>query len=171
MKDPFVVATSDSSAASAVDSPTGWYCLLLVGAGVTVVALLDLFLLFVPPRWSSLEWEFGTIGQMFESLPLVTLGIGIMASAAMATGWQRIRTVVVTLSFLMSLAILILGAVFALDFAPELKALGGDPQRAYALKLGSLKTGLEAAVYFLLYLALGVWTRRRTRRTRAGGTK
>ncbi len=168
MKDPFVVATSDSQGSDFVDSASGWQVFFVVGLGIAIVDLLDVALMFMPPKWSSLEWEFGTIGTMFESLPLLTLGVGMMAAAAMASQWKRIRLVVVILSFLMSLAILILGAVFALDFAPMLRA-APDPNQAYALKVGSLKTGLDAVIYFLLYLALGVWTWRRTRRTRAGG--
>ena len=171
MKDPIVVAASNSVGSDFVDSETGWRVIFLIGLGATIVDLLDLVWLFVPPRFASLEWEYGTIGGLFDGLPLLTIGVGLMAAAVMASNWRRMRTVVVLLSFLVSLAILILGAIFALDVAPIVRAQN-DPGQAYVLKLGSLKTGLEGAVYFLLYLALGVWTWRRNRKTkRAGGVK
>ncbi|HEY2806655.1 MAG TPA: hypothetical protein VGI92_12430 [Gemmatimonadales bacterium] len=168
MKDPVVVAHSDAKAAARqVDNQAGWSYLFAAGLGITIVALIEVILMFLPARWSSLDWEFGTIAGMFDSLPLMTVGLGSMCAAAVANGWRAARISVAVLSSLLSLMILVMALIFALDIPAVLRA--ADLSMQYSIKLGSLKAGLEAGVYFLLYLALGVWTWRRIRRTKRAG--
>lgn len=163
MKDPVVVAHSDSrAAADYADNATGWTYLFILGLGVAAVGMTEVVLTFFPAQWANLDWEFPTIAGFFDSLPLVTIGIGSMAAAAMANHWRVMRRVMIGLLLFMSLLILVMLVIFALDVPVVVRAV--DPAARHSLKLASLKSGLEAGTYFLLYLALGVWTWRRSRR-------
>jgi hypothetical protein len=162
MKEPVVVAQShDHTAVAVVDNASGWKYLFLVGAGITIVGLIDLSLLFFPARFANLDWEFGTISGLFDAMPLMTLGIGLMSAAAVANGWTGTRRLVVVLALVMTVVVALLGTIFALDVPAVLKAV--EPGMRPSIKRASLKTGLMSLTYFVLYLALGVWTWRRLR--------
>jgi len=42
--------------------------LFLLGLAVAAVGLLDVALLFFPPQWASLDWEFGTVSGAVDAL-------------------------------------------------------------------------------------------------------
>jgi hypothetical protein len=160
MKEPVVVAqTHDHSVVEYVDNASGWKYLFLIGVGLFVVESIDLSLLFVPARFASLDWEYGTISSLFDSLPLMTIGLGLMSAASVANGWIGTRRLVVAIALLMTLVITVLGIIYALDVPAVLKAV--EPAAKTTVKKAGLRTGLMALTYFVLYLALGVWTWRR----------
>lgn len=160
MKEPVVVATSDEKGRfAAADNASGWKYLFLLGCGMLAVGIIDVGLLFIPPRWSSLDWEFGTIAGVFDGMPLMTIGIGTMSAAAVANGWRAARRVMVVLTLMLTVVIALLALVFALDVPVALRAV--QPGMRGTIKLAALKTGLMSGTYFVLYLALGVWTWRR----------
>lgn len=162
MKEPVVVAQShDHSVVDDVDNASGWKYLFLIGVGITIVGLIDVSLLFIPARFASLDWEFGTIAGLFDGMPLMTLGVGLMGAASVANGWIGTRRLVVVMALVIAVVIALLATIFALDVPAALKAV--EPAMRPAIKRASLKTGLMALTYFVLYLALGVWTWRRLR--------
>lgn len=166
MKEPVVVAHSgDSSTFGAIDGQSGWSFLFLVGTGLMFVGLIDVALLFFPPQWDSLSWEFGTVSALFEGMPLLTMGFGLMTAASVANGWIWTRRLMLTMGLIFSVLIILMAVIFALDVPVVLQATA-DPAMKRAVKLSSLKTGLMAFTYFTLYLALGIWTWRRMRSTR-----
>lgn len=168
MKEPVVVAhTEDRSPLVTRDEAPGWSFLFLLGAGLTVIGFIDVGLLFFAPQWASLDWEFGTISSLFQGLPVVTLGIGLMSASAVANGSVLAQRLMMTVTMLMTLVLGLLAVMFALDVPPVIKAV--EPAMKRAAKLASLKTGLMALTYLVLYLALGLWTWRRLRRIKAAG--
>lgn len=167
MKEPVVMAHGGGmDPAVLIDNESGWKFLFLLGAGLMVIGLIDVGMAFFPPQWASLSWEFGTVSGVIQSMPLLTMGIGTMTAASVANGWRRTRGVMVALTLLASVVIALLVVVFALDVPPVLRA-ATEPALKLSLKYASLKTGLMAGTYFVLYLALGVWTWRRLRTTKS----
>lgn len=164
MKEPVVVAHSDDrSTRTVTDSSAGWSYLFLLGAGMAVVGTISAVLLFYPSNFASLEWEFGTVASLFDALPLPTLGVGMMTAAAVANDWTTTRRLMVGITLLLTLAVVVLGLVFVLD-VPVLMKATNDQNGKEVLKAIAVKTGLMALTYFVLYLALGVWTWRRLRK-------
>lgn len=165
MKEPVVSAHGDSrTAVEQADNATGWKYLFVVGIAISVVGFIDIAILFYPPNWASLDWEFGTLNGVVEGLPLLTVGMGAMSAAAVANGWVLTRRLMALLTILMALLLAVVGIMFALDVFAVLKVV--QPAMKPTLKLTAVKISLMTVTYFMLYLALGVWTWRRLRGTK-----
>jgi len=146
---------------SAADASSAWSLGLALGIALVLVGLMDLALLFYPPHWASLDWEFGTIGATIEGLPLLTMGLGLVAMSSAAdgrTGWMRLVSIVLILLALFVIALLV---IFALDIPVALRAV--QPAGREVLKKSIIKTGGMGAVYVMVYAVLGVKTWRRIR--------
>jgi hypothetical protein len=165
MKEPVVSAHGDSrTAVEQADNASGWKYLFVIGIALAVIGFINLALLFFPPRWASLDWEFGTLSGIVDGLPLVTIGVGAMCAAAVANGWVLTRRLMALLTILMALLMAVVGVMFALDVFAVLKVV--QPAMKPTIKLAAVKTSLSSLTYFALYLALGVWTWRRLRGTK-----
>jgi hypothetical protein len=165
MKEPVVSAQGvDRTVTAQTDSLSAWKYLFAAGLAVVAVDVVDLGLLFAKPTWSSLDWEFGTLGAVVQGMPLLTLGLSLMCAATVANGWVTARKAMSILMFLATLIVLVMAAMFVLDAFAVLKVLPANLKPA-AREL-AVKTSLSLFVYFVLYLALGVWTWRRLRVTK-----
>lgn len=126
-----------------------WLSLILALAG-----LGDWILAWVPLRFGSTEWEFGTIVSSFAGLPLITIGFAGMLGSAIARNvrWQAIVVSVAMLAF--AAWILAASIVFLLDIPIALRAVQGFA------KLGIMKaiakTGLLAVLFLVGYSVAGV---------------
>ena len=49
--------------------------LRLLGYGLLLMAVVDLFFLLIPPQFMNPLWEFQTMGAVVERIPLTLLGI------------------------------------------------------------------------------------------------
>lgn len=98
----------------------GWFALVLTLAGLT-----DWVLVWVPARFGSPEWEFGTIVAGISGLPLITMGFAGLLGSAVARGirWQTI--VVGTLLLIWTVCILSSLALFLLDIPIALGSVSG----------------------------------------------
>lgn len=145
----------------AADTSTAWGMGFALGITLMLMGLIDLGLLFYPPHWASLDWEFGTIGATIEGLPLLTVGLGLMAMSSVArgrTGWMRLLSIILLLLALFVIGILV---IFALDIPVALRAV--QPAGRETLNKSIVKTALMGSLYVVMYAALGVWTWRRIR--------
>lgn len=142
------------------DQRTAWAMLVALGVILSLVGLLDLGLLFFPPRWASLDWEFGTISATIEGLPLLTVGLGLMTVGSVArgrTGWMRLLSIAF---ILLALVIITLLVVFALDVPVAMRAVQAAGRETLLKTIA--KAGGMGFLYVIMYAALGVWTWRRT---------
>jgi len=145
---------------------SAWRLLTVLGLALAAVGLVDVAMLFFPARPSAVDWEFGTISGVFEGLPLVTIGVGLMAAGAIARagrGWLMTMAVV---QLILALVLMVLLVVFVLDIPVVLGAV--DPQMKFTAKQSIVKSGLMAVVYVLTYLTLGIWAARRVRAASRG---
>ena len=161
MREPVIVAQSSDNRV-VTDSAAGWSYLFVLGMGLSVVGFIDVSLLFIPAYWASLEWEYGTVSGMFDAMPLLAIGIGMMTAASVANDWVWSRRLMVTVTLLLTVLLVVLSLVFALD-VPAILRTAPDQGSKDVLKMSAVKTGLMALTYTVLYLALGVWTWRRLR--------
>ena len=136
----------------------GWFSLMLTLAGLS-----DWVLAWMPLRFGTPEWEFGTIVSSMSGLPLLTMGFAGLLGSAVARGvrWQIVLVAAIVLTF----AVLILGAlaVFALDVPIALRTVQGPAH------LGILKAIAKTVTLGLLfaagYLVSAIAALRHARRT------
>ncbi len=139
----------------------GW-----IGVVLTVAALLDYAVSFIPTHFSSMEWEFGTIAQVFAGLPLLLIGlVAIWISGAML----GLRWVLMTIGVVLGLAtavVLVLLVAFALDVPVAIK-LNPGAAREQVVKL-VVKTVFMALLFGASFLYTGVLALKQARGTPAG---
>ena len=140
--------------------------LVAVGLVLAVAGLVDVGLFYWPMRFGDAEWEFGTIAQTFDALPLPTLGLALVAVGLWARGgrpaWMRGMAAV----FAIAAAIAVfLGLIFLLDVPVALKALSRAAATAQQrgvppnpLVSSGLKRGIGKAVIFAVAYAAGYAT-------------
>jgi hypothetical protein len=133
--------------------------MFLLGLGLTVIGSVDVGLLFVPARWASLDWEFGTVSAFIDGLPLMTMGFGAMVVASTGRGWWKWRVALAAAALLMTVVVLAMVVIFVLDVPAALRAV--SPVMRSTLTKAVLKTGIMGLVYVGIYATLGVWTWRR----------
>lgn len=128
----------------------------------TVAGVGDWILTWIPLRFGSPEWEFGTIVSSFAGLPLVALGFAGLLGAAVARGirWQIVAMAWVLL--LWTLLILAALVVFALD-VPLAVAAAQDAIRTGIIK-ATIKTAFLGMLFSAAFLFLAVSAFRRSRR-------
>lgn len=165
MSKPLVVGHGAEGAVGQ-EGRSAWTMLMVLGLALAIVGFTDVGLLFFPGRWASVDWEFGTVSAAFEGLPLGTLGLGLMCTAAVARGRRIALGVLGVLQFVLALALILMLLVFLLDLPVVLRAV--DPAMRPTLMKSLVKTGAMAVVYVALYLTFGIWVVRRMRVTPKG---
>ena len=124
---------------------------LAIAAGLTfsIIGLTDVGLLLFPTNFGSPEWEFATIGQIFEALTITVLGFGLLAAGVVARG-NKIAKFATGLFFtFFTLAILGGRVIFGLD-APV--ALRGTPVvMSKPIQIVIFKNSVLGLVYFALF--------------------
>lgn len=164
MSDPKIVASAknqDRPRTVPRDSSRSWLVLGWIGLAFLMVGGADFALTWFPPQFGNPEWEFGTVTQSFNGLPILLLGLGLLTVAAESTGRRWWGLVGLGASSVLMLWVLV-GAVLwglnvslALDMVPEQLELG--VRRAVALTLIQSVTYSSA----LAYLAWKGWTAQR----------
>jgi len=135
-----------------------WTVLAGCGLAIAVVGWFDLALLWYPLRFGDAEWEFGTISAHLNGLPLGTLGLALVAAAALAGGKRRTARALAVLCLLIVVSLLAAGLIYLLD-VPVVWRAANSPAIQHVVKKAMLKAGIFAATYFVFYawLALILW--------------
>src|SRR5262249_38628973 len=137
---------------------------LLIGLGVvfSIAGWTDIVLFYWPSRFGNTEWEFGTIAQTFDAMPLPTLGFGLLATGILARGgsivWSRTMSVACAA---IGVACAVAALVFALDVPVALKAVeranvAARPQGAL-VSAGLKRVSAKALLFSLSYTAVYLW--------------
>jgi hypothetical protein len=127
----------------------GWFSLAL-----TVAALSDWALAWVPLRFGVLEWEFGTIVATFSGLPLVAIGFGGLLASAVARA-DRAQIICVSAAVLL-LALAMIGAlvIFLLDVPVALQSSQGVAHLGIMKAIA--KTLIMGIVFIAVFAAIGI---------------
>jgi hypothetical protein len=147
------------------------------GLILSVAGFTDVALFYWRPHFGEAGWEFGTIAQTFDALPLPMLGLVLLSLGArsrQSTRWLRALSIVFAIVALLSVALLVL---FVLDVPAALKALRAAPGASgvqTAAVLSGLKLTASKAILFGTCYALGaallartLWPRSRAKPARA----
>lgn len=161
-----VITFPESSPATGAVAPSpdlGWKLLGWVGLILAVVGAQDLLLALVPPQVGNPEWEFGTVTAALNGLPVLTMGLALLVGWAAAHGriWP-LRVLSVTL-WLLAVLILAGFTLYALTIPIALQS-APDPIIALGLKKAIAKTSVQAVLYPLAFLAMGIAAFRHTQR-------
>jgi hypothetical protein len=139
------------------DSSGSWAVLGWIGLAFLVVGGSDFALVWFPLNFGNPEWEFGTVTQSFNGLPILLLGLGLLVAGADQVGrrwWGTLglgAAVGLLLWVLMGFVIWANRVSLALETVPDELEVG--IQRAVA------KTLVQAITYSaaLGYLAWKGW--------------
>ena len=165
MSDPKIVASAKEQSrwapAESRESRRGWAVLGWIGLAFLVVGGMDFALVWFPFRFGNREWEFATVTQSFNGLPILLLGVGLLvvASERLERRWWGLVglgvAVVLLVWILAGAALWAANVSLALSTVPEELRVG--IQRAVA------KTAVQSVVYVavLTYLAVSMWRARR----------
>ena len=123
--------------------------LIAVGAALLLAGIADIGFFFFPAGFGDSSWEFGTIGQLMDSMPGPTMGILLLAVGARARGWNRVTRALAVLCALAALAILAMLVIFLLDLPVAWHAMTNvNGQPANDMVRAGLKRGI--AKYLVL---------------------
>jgi hypothetical protein len=141
--------------------------IMVVGCALAFAGWLDVSLLWVPLRFSDVDWEFGTVSAMFDSLPLGTLGLTAILYGMLqrTANWP----ILLLAGIFWLLALLFLAATAIYGLAMPAIVRGTPANLADVLKMAVGKTLLLEFVYIVLYGWLGWFSLRcaRARRSRS----
>lgn len=137
---------------------SAWSVVGFIGVAFTVVGGWDVVLAWVPARFGSPEWEFGTVTQTLDSLPLLTMGLVLSAAASLAAGTRWAARPVAVVLIVLAAILLVAGLMYATNVPLALRSLS-DPTLKVGLKKAIEKTGVQALVYCTAYtwIAVRVW--------------
>jgi hypothetical protein len=144
--------------ASNLHRPARW-----VGWALTLVTASSFAVLWWRPQLGTAQWEFTTVGQTLDRMPLLTIGLLLVALGTVQSRSVRGTRLVAVLFGLGALAIVAMTVLFTLS---SLVALGViPPEQMSVLKRIIARTIATSGVYTVLYaaLALSMWRRARGR--------
>lgn len=140
----------------------GW-----IGAVLTGAALADYAIALFPPHFSSVEWEFGTISQVFAGLPLVFIGMVAiwLSGAGLGRRWVLLASGLAMEFAALCVVLLLLG--FALDIPIALRSGQGAAHSAVVKVI--VKTLAMGLLFGTSLIVSGVLALRQARTTVSGG--
>jgi hypothetical protein len=121
--------------------------LLLLGGGFFLIGCVDSLLLWIPTRFSSVAWEFATVGRTLDGLPMPALGLGLMTYGAvrhprMGRSWMRAFGIL----FGVSAMLLVMAAILFATSAPAV--LTSTPSEAVeGVRRAVFRHGFQAVIY------------------------
>jgi hypothetical protein len=138
----------------------GWAALGWIGLVFLVVGGTDFALAWFPADFGSPEWEFATVTQSFNGLPIVVLGLGLLLIGAEQVDrswwwWTGAISLMVLITWVVvGIGMWSLNVGMALATVPDELRLG--VQKAVT------KTAVQGAVYPVVmgYLLLKAWSSR-----------
>ena len=105
----------------AIDSPTRTRPLMMALYAVALVlilpSLMEFLLVSFPYRFGNVQWRFGAIGLLFNSvLASPIIGITVAAFAAVQLGHRNMARVTAVIALLVAVTLVVAVPFFLLDF-------------------------------------------------------
>ena len=127
-----------------------------MGLVFATVGMLDLGLSWYPVQIGNPQWEFGTVSQTYDSLPITALGLTLLLGSGVARGarWW-VRTVGILL-VLMGLAVATGLVLYALNIPLALTSVAGDALASLGIKRAIVKALGQGVLYAGVFVVLGI---------------
>lgn len=122
---------------------------LALGIAVTLVGLVDLGFAWFPWQFGNGEWEFGTVSRTFDSLALLSVGIGFLSLGALLRRSTWLTGVAAALTTVLLLALFGGVLIYALNLPLALRMI--PPEAEDALQRAITRTGAFMLVYVTFY--------------------
>lgn len=158
MNDPMIVASARERGrrgpAEGSDSQE-WAVLGWIGLSFLLVGGADFSLVWFPTAFGNREWEFGTVAQSFNGLPILLLGVGLLVAASEKLGrrwWGYVgggAAGVLVLWILAGSALWASNVGLALSTVPEELRIG--------IQKSVVRTAIQALVYPLVLAYVAWW--------------
>ncbi len=133
----------------------GWQLIAILGALFLVLGLWDVAITWYPLQVGNLEWEFGTISEFFDFLPLLGLGLTLTLCAGLARGARWVVRLAATGLILVTGMILLAAVLYATDLPAALSAMTNQSQMTILKKAIAKSTG-QAILYPIGFLWVAV---------------
>ena len=125
-----------------------------LGAAMAAVGWIDVGLNFIPLQAGNPDWEFGTASVVFDSLPLGTIGMGLLLFVAAGQVGRRWSLLLLgTACYVILLGLIGVLTLYGLALPAVWRAAGEALQGPLVLAIG--KTSVIACIYMLLYAWMG----------------
>lgn len=128
----------------------------LLGLAFVVVGLTEIVLLWVPMNAGSALWEVSTYGGSLDRMPMVALGMGLLALAAVWSSSRRAARVRLVSALFLALALLLIAVAILYGTSVPAVLHGVSPQAAARIRSVLLQAAVEACVYPLVFLGVGI---------------
>ncbi|MEJ2218914.1 MAG: hypothetical protein P8099_20200 [Gemmatimonadota bacterium] len=139
-----------------------WGLVLVAGWVLVAVGLVDVALAWYPVRAANPSWEFRAMGNGVPRLPVVAVGLALVALAALLTERRRVAATVAALGLGLG-AITVLGYLAFLHELP-LALRMASPEAAPAIRKSVVRVTFMCLAFSGLFIATGVSVIRYLRR-------
>jgi hypothetical protein len=137
-------------------STLGWQVLWVVGITLVTAGVVDLGLGLYPFRFGVPEWEFGSIANLLNRLPLLGIGLTLVLVASLARGRARGSFLWSAVLLMIAVVVFVFGVLYATNLPLVLASMAGGAARK-VLEKSILKTVAQIAIYFLGFFAVAVY--------------
>lgn len=128
----------------------------MVGAVLAVVGAVDVALVWYPARFGVAEFEFASVAASLNSMPVVTLGLGLVVAASSALESRALAWTTVILAVAVALLLLVSMVLFGLTVPLALQA-EVEPIILTGIKKQVAKSSVQLAAYAVAYVLLVRW--------------
>jgi len=127
---------------------------LVAGCTFTFVGLADLALLWFPPQPGNVAWEYATVGQTMDSMPMPTLGMLLVAYGLLRAAHPSRRSIVLMAAIFFALGVL--SSIFALVLFTSAPAVLSQtpPDAVDAVRRAATRQGVQSVAYPLAWFAI-----------------
>jgi hypothetical protein len=126
-----------------------WRLLLLLGLLLVPLGAVELGTILFPTNFGNLDWEFGTISDLLDRLPLFGIGVclTLLGSAVLGISWLRWLSAVVLV--LVVALLMVFAALYATNVPVMIQVIRttGTPQR-----IAIEKAMAKGVAHFVLYV-------------------
>ena len=138
----------------------------MVGLGLVLGGLAELGWGLYPYTFGNPEWEFGSLSDFLNRLPLLGLGLTLVLASALRRGFSTRALLWATLLLLVAVVVSVFGLLLLTNLPVVLASQPDGPIRVQLLK-GAAKSGVQTAVYALAFGGTGIYAIQAARRIRA----
>lgn len=152
MSDPKIVASAKNQVHPGSvprDSSRSWLVLGWIGLVFLVVGGFDFLLLWLPLDLGNAEWEFATVTQSFNGLPILLLGFALLTVAAEASDRRWWQLIGLGGSMVMLLWILVGAVLWGLNVSIALGTV--PPEIEVGIRRAVAKTAVQSLAYTLAF--------------------
>jgi len=132
---------------------------LVAGCAFTFVGLADLALLWFPPQVGNVAWEYATVGQTLDSMPMPTLGLLLIGYGVLRAPHPTPRSVTLVAATFLVLGVLSAILAFLLFTSAPAVIAQAPAEATQVVRRAATRQGVQSVVYPLAWFVIAtiVW--------------